>query len=91
MHHERDSSKEALGSVKLPFDATMSPPLGDRMCGSTRAVCVTGELKQVGACLWAAPPAPGSVEGGDPGDLSALSLSCWDHGCLSIVASGLGG
>lgn len=51
MHPERDSSKEALGSVKLPFDATMSPALGDRMCGSTLAVRLTGELEQVGAYL----------------------------------------
>ena len=29
---------------------------------------LAGELRQVSARLWAAPPAPGNVEGGDPGD-----------------------
>ena len=59
-------------------------------CVDPLAVRLCWELEQVSACLWAAPPAPGSGEGGDPGDLSALILSCWDHGCPSIVASGLG-
>lgn len=37
---------------------------------------LAGELGQVSARLWAALPASGNVEGGDPGDPPALSLSC---------------